>query len=174
MKTASVMSHKILENLKILCVDDSEDSLALITLALEFQGAEVTACCSAEDALVEIKASKYDVIVSDLDMPGMDGYDLAHALRAGERKEGRSLTPTMAVSSNANVFSVKRHFADFQVYMTKPFNQMNLVNMVERLAEADGDAVKSGSLAALDKAISLLNGAPDLPKIRVGVAPTIL
>ncbi|MDQ3230538.1 MAG: response regulator, partial [Pseudobdellovibrionaceae bacterium] len=128
------MHTKPLDGVKVLCVDDSQDSLALLTIVLKRSGAIVTSCGSGEDALRETVNRRFDVIISDLSMPpGMDGYDLAHALRAHQKADGLASTPTLAVSGDANTPSDKRRFADFQVYMTKPFDQKHLVNIVERL-----------------------------------------
>ena len=142
---SSVLPHNLLESVHVLCVDDSPEALALLTRVFEHYGAQVTACPSAELALGFILVAKFDVIVSDLDMPGMDGYDLAHALRNIERGRPGD-TPTVMVSSKANVPSVKRLYADFQVYMSKPIDHLKLVKVIDRLVEADGGAVRAGSL----------------------------
>lgn len=145
------MNEQVLDGVNVLCVDDSQDSLALLTIVFKRSGANVKSCSSGEDALKETDAQRFDVIISDLSMPpGMDGYDLAHALRANQKEDGLSPTPTMAVSGDANTPSAKRRFADFQVYMTKPFDQKQLVSIVERLVEADGAAVAAGTLALYD------------------------
>ncbi len=150
-KENQTMNAKALVGVNVLCVDDSPDSLALLTFVLKRSGANVTSCASGADALRETVAHRFHVIISDLCMPpGMDGYDLAHALRANQKADGMDSTPTVAVSGDANTPSSKCRFADFQVYMTKPFDQNHLVNIVERLVEADGDAVKAGTLALFD------------------------
>lgn len=150
-KEKQTMNSNSLVGVNVLRVDDSPDSLALLTIVLKRSGANVTSCTSGEDALRETGAHRFHVIISDLNMPpGMDGYDLAHALRANEKADGMDSTPTVAVSGDANTPSAKRRFADFQVYMTKPFDQKHLVNVVERLAEANGDAVEAGTLALYD------------------------
>jgi CheY-like chemotaxis protein len=81
------MNKTTLAGLKVLCVDDCESALFLVSSVLKRNGAQVTACSSAQEALTQIRAKKFDVIVSDLSMPDMDGYDLAHQLRAGEMAE---------------------------------------------------------------------------------------
>jgi CheY-like chemotaxis protein len=143
--------EQILRAIHVLCVDDNQDALDLLTIVLSRHGAQVTACRSAECALRAIGAAKFDVIISDLSMPGMDGYDLAHALRRLEKIEGGVTTPTLAVSGNADQPSAKRRFADFQVYLTKPYDSLKLAQIVERLAEADGESVKAGSLEVWER-----------------------
>lgn len=147
---AQVKWMKLLTGVRILCVDDSADSLELLRHVLVRYGASVTTCISAEAAIEILKKSSFDVMVSDLSMPpGLDGYDLVHALRDMEKQDpDRKATPTVAVSGDAMRASRKRRFADFQVYMPKPANKKRLVYVVERLFEADGEAIEFGSLAS--------------------------
>lgn len=142
------MSVKVLNGVHILCVDDSPESLELLRRILVKQGALVTTCTSAESAIAALKESHFDVMVSDLSMPpGLDGYDLVHVLRRMENQDpARHVTPAVAVSGDAHLPSVKRRFADFQVYMAKPATKKSLVYVVERLLQADGEATEFGSL----------------------------
>ena len=146
----TLQSRTSLSGIHILCVDDYQDSLTLLTNVLERHGAEVTQCRSGEHALVLLENMVFDLIISDLSMPpGMDGYDLVHILRKMELG-GRSPTPTIALSGQARLGSPKKCFADFQVYLSKPFDRAHLVDVARRLAEADGDAVGAGSLELYD------------------------
>jgi CheY-like chemotaxis protein len=119
-------------------------------LVLRRAGALVTAQPSAELAVECLRSDVFDVLVSGLNMPArIDGYDLVHALRKMEEDDSSRIeTPTLALSTEAFMQSNKKRFADFQVYMAKPFDLKYLVHVVERLAKADGEAVKYGSLAA--------------------------
>lgn len=141
-------NEKYLDGVRVLCVDDYPDSLAILDFVLGRHGAHVTTCSSAEQAIAVLVKERFDVVVSDLSMPpGLDGYDLAHALRKLEDEDpSRQATPTVAVSGDALRPSRKRRFADFQVYMQKPFNQKRLVLILARLTEAEGEVVKAGSL----------------------------
>jgi CheY-like chemotaxis protein len=138
-----------LNGIRILCVDDCSEVLGFLRVFLLSRGAIVTTSTSAEDAITLLRANRFDVLISDLQMPpGLDGYDLAHALREMEAENlGRPATPAILLSGNAMLPSRKRRFADFQVYMPKPFDKGRIVHIVERLAEADSEAVKLGSLA---------------------------
>jgi CheY-like chemotaxis protein len=135
--------------MRVLCVDDDEDTLELLAFILKRHGAVVTTRPSAELAIECLAHDVFDVVISDIAMPpGLDGYDLAHALRDLERDDpSRVATPALAVSGDALRPSPKRRFADFQVYMPKPFDEEHLVSIVERLAEADSAAVAKGTLA---------------------------
>src|SRR5918993_1043597 len=71
-----------LEGLRVLLVDDHEDTLQLLSMFLRRQGAKVTAVDSAARALEEIAEARPDVLVSDVGMPGEDGYELMRKVRA--------------------------------------------------------------------------------------------
>jgi len=133
---------------RVLCVDDSPDNLGLLDAVLTREGMLVTTCSSAEEAIEVLARERFDIMISDLSMPpGLDGFDLAHALRKMEAQDpSRQATPSIAVSGDAMRPSRKRHFADFQVYVRKPFENGRLVYIVERLLEAEDEAVKLGSL----------------------------
>jgi CheY-like chemotaxis protein len=133
----------------MLCVDDCPDVLEFLRRFLAAKGAKVTTRASAEDAITVLKSDRFDVLISDLNMPpGLDGYDLVHALRGMEAENlGRTQTPAILLSGDAMLPSRKRRFSDFQVYMPKPFDRTRIVHLVARLVEADSEAVKLGSLA---------------------------
>jgi len=139
---------KILSGIRILCVDDCPDVLEFLCFFLTENGADITACASAEEAIATLTNERFDILISDLQMPpGLDGYDLAHELRGMENENLlRKPTPAIMISGSAMQPSRKRRFADFQVYMPKPFNPTRLIHVVERLNEADVAAVKLGSL----------------------------
>jgi CheY-like chemotaxis protein len=143
-------TENVLDGIRVLCVDGCPNSVKLLHLVLSRRGAKVRGCASVAEAIAVLTDERFDVVISDLKMPaGIDGYDLAHVLRKMEDQDPtRKATPTVAVSSDALNPSRKRRFADFQVYMTKPFDNSRLVNIIERLAEADGEAVKLGSLGS--------------------------
>ncbi len=144
-----LMHTSSLTGASVLCIDDDADTLLLLSHILKRHGAKVTTSSSAEHAIARLVDSRFDVVISDIQMPpGLDGYDLAHALRQMEKDDDRRPeTPLVAVSGIATSPSAKRRFADFQVYMQKPVDQKRLVHVVKRLVEADGETVKAGSLA---------------------------
>jgi CheY-like chemotaxis protein len=118
---------------------------------LERSGAVVVPCLSAKAALMHIlNGDVFNVIISDLNMPNLDGFDMIHAVRDIQNSDCvQKLTPAIALSVNADEANSKKRFADFQVYMMKPYSNDHLVCVVESLAEADGDAVRAGSLEQL-------------------------
>lgn len=79
-----------LEGIRVLVVDDHDDTRELVTVVLEAAGAQVDMSDSASDALRRVEAERYDVVVSDIGMPGEDGSSLVAKLpREGRRPDRR-------------------------------------------------------------------------------------
>src|SRR5690348_2696993 len=70
-----------LDGLRVLVVDDNEDSLLLTTFILENTGLQVKTAMSVLQALETIKEAKFDILISDIAMPEMDGYCLIRKIR---------------------------------------------------------------------------------------------
>jgi signal transduction histidine kinase len=122
-----------LRGVRVLVVDDDPDTLALVTTILREQGASVETAASGAAALALIERSPVDVVVSDLGMPGLDGYELLDRIRATVE----SPPPALALSAYAGVEDVKRaHLAGFQRHMAKPVTPEHLVEAVMGLAKA--------------------------------------
>jgi CheY-like chemotaxis protein len=96
------------------------------------QGANVTLFDSADSALAAIAKSRPTVIVSDVGMPGIDGYQMMRTLRAGEPRESR--IPALALTAFARAEDRKRALiAGFQAHLAKPFDVAELVLLVADL-----------------------------------------
>jgi DNA-binding response OmpR family regulator len=67
--------------MQILLVDDEDDALAILTRMLRSEGHRVDGCADAKLALTRLEANTYDVMITDLTMPGMSGLDLVVAAR---------------------------------------------------------------------------------------------
>jgi signal transduction histidine kinase/DNA-binding response OmpR family regulator len=126
-------SGRPLEGLRVLVVDDDPDARALIGELIETQGARVFAAGTAEEAIVELERRLPDVLVSDLYMPGLDGYALVRLLRA-LRPEHGGLTPALALTADARAETRARALAEgFQRYAAKPVNVDQLTVMLKEL-----------------------------------------
>jgi CheY-like chemotaxis protein len=127
-----------LRGIRVLVVDDNADVRDLIAAVLERAAADVSTADSAEQALASIKAQRPDVLLCDLHMPGIDGFELIHRLRAWERTGGaRAPIPAAAVSAYASLGQRLRHARDeFQAFLTKPVDPETLVRTVRELSEA--------------------------------------
>ena len=121
-----------LEGVHAFVIDDEADARDLLRRLLEDQGAAVTLFDSAPAALEALKTSRPTVIVSDVGMPGMDGYQMIRALRAGEARDAR--VPALALTAFARAEDRKRSLvAGFQAHLAKPFDVAELVLLVADL-----------------------------------------
>ena len=121
----------------MLVVDDNPDVRELISAVLERAQAEVATAASADEALEAVKSKRPDVLLCDLHMPGIDGFELIHRVRAWERTGGPgSAIPAAAVSAYASLGRRLRHARDeFQAFLTKPVDPDALVQTVRDLAQ---------------------------------------
>jgi PAS domain S-box-containing protein len=122
-----------LDGLRLLVVDDEEDALALVKRVLSAHGAEVHAAASASEALDRLGSLRPDVIVSDIGMPGEDGYSLIRRIRALPPENG-GRTPAVALTAYARAEDAQRAFAaGFQIHVAKPVEPVQLANVVANL-----------------------------------------
>jgi signal transduction histidine kinase/ActR/RegA family two-component response regulator len=123
-----------LAGLRVLIVDDEPDARALAARILEDCGAGVMACDSADAALAAIESFRPHVLVSDISMPHVDGYELLKRLRA--RDDTREL-PAVAVTAFARYEDREQVLAaGFSAHIAKPLEPTVLAETVRRLAPA--------------------------------------
>jgi PAS domain S-box-containing protein len=123
-----------LAGVHVLLVDDDRDSLALAAAALEQSGARVTRAESSGDALAAMDRGVPDVVVSDIGMPGGDGYALLRRIRARPLDAGGSV-PAVALTAYAMESDTERsRDAGYQVHLSKPVDPLALTRVVRRLA----------------------------------------
>jgi signal transduction histidine kinase/ActR/RegA family two-component response regulator len=124
-----------LDGVQVLLVDDDQDTLQMLTLMLTEYGAKVQAAASAAEALEALQWCKPDVLVSDLAMPGEDGYSLISKVRALEAENGK-LTPAVALTAYVRVEDRARALsAGFNVFVPKPVELSELITAIANLAE---------------------------------------
>jgi CheY-like chemotaxis protein len=123
-----------LAGVHVLVVDDQADSRELIERVLRECDAEVTACASAEEALRALERERPAVIVSDIGMPGMDGYELLRRVR-GMSRDRRDRIPAVALTAFARPEDRTRALrAGFLVHLAKPVEPSELVATVASIA----------------------------------------
>ena len=124
-----------LNGLRVLVVDDEADARKFVSTVLEECGAEVTAVDSVDSALAAIEHFKPDVLVSDIGMPGEDGYALIRKVRELEADIGGRI-PAVALTGYARVENHKEALlAGFQLHVAKPVRSAELIAVVASLAE---------------------------------------
>lgn len=124
------MTSSTLGGLRVLVVEDQQGVRILLTRVLQHAGAEVRAVGSASDAIAAFEESAPDVLVTDIRMPGEDGYSLLQKVRAlPEERGGR--VPAVAISASIGEDEEPRVFsAGFQVFIRKPFEAAQLRDAV--------------------------------------------
>ena len=131
--SADDLRPDLLRGLRVLTVDDQQDTRELITIALGRYGAEVRASHSASAALKMIREWKPDVVVSDIGLPEMDGYDFMRRLRALETNGER--IPAIAVTGYAGAVDESKALnAGYEVHLSKPIELSELANAIARLS----------------------------------------
>lgn len=122
-----------LVNVKVLLVEDDRDVRELLTAMLEVQGARVMAAGSAAEGFELFRENRPDILVSDIRMPGEDGYSLVRRVRALAVREGGG-TPAVAVTAYGPEEDRARAFhAGFQMHIAKPLDPDRLARVVKML-----------------------------------------
>jgi CheY-like chemotaxis protein len=128
------MPDSRLENIKVVAVDDDLDTRDLLKAILERGGAEATVVSSGQEALEAIKTVRPDVLLSDLAMPKMDGYELLEKVRSLEQEVG--WLPSIAFTASARSEDrLRSRRAGFQAHIAKPVNSNELVTIIVELVK---------------------------------------
>jgi CheY-like chemotaxis protein len=115
----------------VLVVDDVPDVTEMIELLLKHAGYDVSTADSAQDALHLARLNHYDLVISDIGMPEMNGYELAAALR---ELAAYNKTPLIAVTGYSEYDDRGRAVrAGFNVHLTKPIEPAQLLTLMREL-----------------------------------------
>lgn len=127
---ADAFSSKRNKRKRILVVDDAPEVTEMMAMLLRYAGCEVETGVSGQDALEKAAQSNFDLIVSDIGMPGMNGYELAAAIRV---LPAYSQTPLVAVTGFSMYDDRERAIeAGFNSFLTKPINPAALLALIEK------------------------------------------
>jgi PAS domain S-box-containing protein len=122
-------------DLRVLVVDDEPDSRELVAAVLVTVGAEVVLVGSAKEALEQMEGQHFDLLISDIGMPQMNGYDLICRVRQLSEEHG-GRTPAVALTAYAGIDDRKRALAaGYEMHIPKPFAAADLVTVATFLAE---------------------------------------
>jgi signal transduction histidine kinase/ActR/RegA family two-component response regulator len=123
-----------LAGLNLLVIDDDADARSFIVHALRQCGATVVQAAGTGEAIVVLEHKRFDVLISDVGMPGEDGYALLRKVRALPAEKG-GVTPALALTAHARVEDRTAALkAGFTMYMSKPVNLQEFLGVVEHLA----------------------------------------
>jgi len=123
-----------LRGVRVLVVEDEADSRDFLCTALSQHGAETSAVASAADALAEIERAPPHALLSDIGLPGEDGYTLIRKVRELPPERGGA-TPAIALTAYARPEDRERALtAGYQAHLAKPVNPDEIVSWIGRLA----------------------------------------
>lgn len=130
-----VRQENALAGKRILIVDDDRDVLNFLSLVIKEEGADVTRCNLASDALKKLKAKNFDLLISDLGMEPIDGFDLIREIRA-ERDEYFQKLPAIALTGYVSAQDRELALAaGFQDHIAKPVKLDNLLAIIGGLLD---------------------------------------
>jgi PAS domain S-box-containing protein len=130
----AVVGGARLDGLKVLVVDDDPDALELASTILGGAGAMVKLCRSAADALAKLQSWRPDVLVSDIDMPGEDGYSLIARVRALDDDRGGT-TPAIALTAYGRTEDrVRTLSSGYSMHIPKPVDPDEFTTVVAGIA----------------------------------------
>jgi CheY-like chemotaxis protein len=133
--TPALETSSSLNGVRVLVVDDDADGRELLLIALRQYGADVSVAPTADAAYDAMTASPPDVLVSDIEMPDTNGYELIRRVRHSDQPELRRL-PAVALTAYARTEDrVKALLAGFQTHVPKPVEPAELVTVIASLAQ---------------------------------------
>ncbi len=115
---------------RILIVDDDPDMVEIIRLVVEEAGYETSGAHDGPDSLRKLKSEHPDLVLLDIMMPGMDGWDILHHMK---RDPSIKDTPVIVVTARTQTVDkmIGLHVARVQDYVTKPFGNRELIQRIE-------------------------------------------
>lgn len=123
---------------RILVVDDEPNIVRLIQVNLERQGYQVDIASNGQQALDKIRIQRPDLLVSDVMMPEMDGFELLSNIRRDAALESLPVIMLTAKAQDRDVMEGYTRGAD--MYLTKPFNPIELVTFAKRLLQGASES----------------------------------
>ncbi len=117
---------------RILCIEDEPEMIVLIRLILGRRGFEVTGATGGKAGLEAVRAERPDLVLLDLMMPDMDGWEVYQQMKADEATRH---IPVIVVTAKAQSIDkvLGLHIAKVDDYIAKPFSPQELLNSVEKV-----------------------------------------
>ncbi|MEO6848516.1 MAG: ATP-binding protein [Chthoniobacterales bacterium] len=122
---------------KVLIVDDDRDTAEVVKHLLLDCGAEATLVSSAKEALAMGTFSYFDVLISDIGMPDMDGFEFIRQVRAMGKEKGSKISAIALTAFSRPEDRKLAVISGFDVYLSKPADPQELVSLVDRFVKRD-------------------------------------
>jgi DNA-binding response OmpR family regulator len=121
-----------MDNNRILVVDDEPDLTQVSTLALEYHGYKVDSFNDPQEALSKFKPGLYDLIIIDIKMPNMDGFELYHEIK--KKDNNAKICFLTASELYYEEFRKKEYSAlDRNLFIQKPIGNEDLINEINKM-----------------------------------------
>lgn len=120
------------DQLRVVCIEDEPEMIDLVRLILSRKGFEVIGAHGGVEGLETVKREKPDLVLLDLMMPDMDGWEVYQKIKADKELRG---IPIVVVTAKAQSIDkvLGLHIAKVDDYITKPFGPQELLESVERI-----------------------------------------
>ncbi|HEY6072717.1 MAG TPA: ATP-binding protein, partial [Anaerolineales bacterium] len=126
---------EVLSQMRVLVVDDSADTVDMLRRLFEMDGALVSTAGGAAEALEVARENDFDVVLSDISMPGLDGFEFIRRLRQITRQKE---VPVIALTGFGRAEDVDRARAEgFLSHVTKPIDVNGLIEILRKLPVRD-------------------------------------
>ena len=127
-----------LAGIRVIVVDNDPAAVDLIAEVLTRAGGDVRGCASAETALQALGQWRPDVLVSDVEMPGLDGYTLIRKVRALAPEQGGKTAAVALTALSRPEDRIRSIMAGFNIHVSKPVDPAELTAIVASLAGRTG------------------------------------
>jgi len=128
-----------LKGKNVLVVDDDPDASEIVSRILSQYGAEVTTAESGPTALSMLDSSRYHVLISDIAMPEMDGYEFVRAIRESGNRASETIPAIALTAFSRSEDRRKAMLAGFDIFLSKPVDPPELLAVVSRYAQRERD-----------------------------------
>ncbi|WP_204145339.1 response regulator [Marinomonas ostreistagni] len=149
-----IKQENLLADIEILLVEDNKTNQLIATQVLQKHGAKVSLAQNGQEAVQKAQAQRFDVILMDIQMPVMDGYEATQKIRQFDRA-----TPIIAMTANALASDQEQAFAaGMSAHIAKPFQAPNLIQtIVNFLQPSDTDVINYQSLEPIEGSTDLMD-----------------
>lgn len=122
----------------ILIIDDSKSLRSFTRLALEQAGYQVSEAEDGEQALAVIAENKYDAIISDLNMPKVNGIEMIQQIKSDEKYANAKFTPIIMLTTEADESKKQQgQMAGARAWIVKPFVPDQLLSVMKKICPAE-------------------------------------
>ncbi|MBD3884497.1 response regulator [Phormidium tenue FACHB-886] len=134
---------RILDGIRVLVVEDVDDSRDLVRAVLEEAGAEVVAVASVSEAIERLKYMTPHILVSDIAMPGENGYQLIHKIRSLAHQQGGTIPAIALTAYTKSEDRSQALLAGFQAHVPKPIEPKTLIAAVAQLVNRSASRIEA-------------------------------